>query len=622
VNVNIVSDAHALLCQTLTARGNVLSGGHRAALRHLIEVMAEYVSGSRRGRWAFALDTGLGKTTAAACFIATLHRAGSPAAVAVAASKVEALCEFKRDLLCLGVPERLIGLKHSIPTASLASTGDESRQFQLVTHARVRSGNDLDLFCSFGETRRSLMIYDETLWRSDTFSISLRDLSAAIGAWNGARDPSLRCSEAEKAALEYLSECLRLARATVEELKEAGDADGVGQAIRLPLREVGELEAMAIGIKASGILRPYQDQLDALLEISQQPLRVLQTEGGVGVLFASEAVPPELENVLVLDASWGIRKLAHFDTSVRRADRPASRVKTYDDVRVVQLLAAGGRSTVETGYRSNWRETAAMSKEVTDIVKEHWDEPGATLVFTFKERGGLSITRELQRDLAAAGIPLDHCLPSGRPKVRFLTYGDETSLNGYEDCTTVILAGVLHRSMIDLAAAARGQSGRPDTPTPSRLLRELVESEVAHTVYQAASRGAMRKVRDGRALPMHLYVVHRSVQLRELLKPVMPGASWSFRTPKHLATARRQGRVAELCSNLILHLQDVPHDQRRVPTRALRAVLGVESTGRDNCAFADAIAEVAEGAGWAREGHALVRRDGQFFFGAADSCSP
>src|SRR5438552_100884 len=69
------------------------------------------------GGTVLALPTGMGKTSAIAAFVAALHRLDIGVAVAVAASKVEALCDLKRKLVRLGVAEAKVGLKHSLDTA-------------------------------------------------------------------------------------------------------------------------------------------------------------------------------------------------------------------------------------------------------------------------------------------------------------------------------------------------------------------------------------------------------------------------------------------------------------------------------------------------------------------------
>ncbi len=80
----------------------------------ILGTMTQMAQGELRGRWAFGLPTGMGKTKSIEAWIATVNDAGlDHVSVAVAASKVEALCEMKRSLLDLEVPATKIGLIHS-----------------------------------------------------------------------------------------------------------------------------------------------------------------------------------------------------------------------------------------------------------------------------------------------------------------------------------------------------------------------------------------------------------------------------------------------------------------------------------------------------------------------------
>jgi len=92
----------------------------------------------------------MGKTSAILAWTSTLNKIGADhVSVAVACSKVEALCDIQRDLMAMGAPEQQIGLRHSYHDASLPSTEDDDRQIMLVTHARVRDGEKLKHFSHY-----------------------------------------------------------------------------------------------------------------------------------------------------------------------------------------------------------------------------------------------------------------------------------------------------------------------------------------------------------------------------------------------------------------------------------------------------------------------------------------
>jgi hypothetical protein len=178
--------AYQILITDLIQYGNIPGDTQKAALRELLDTMTGYAFGTKSGRLAFGLPTGFGKTSALVAWIAALYEVGPPdVAVSVATSKVDALCSIHRALVDHGVPESLLGIKHSLSEAAVPSTGNDDRRFQLVTHARVRGGSDQDLFVNHNGNRRSVMIYDETLFKSDTFAVAQVAFDVAHGAFEG-----------------------------------------------------------------------------------------------------------------------------------------------------------------------------------------------------------------------------------------------------------------------------------------------------------------------------------------------------------------------------------------------------------------------------------------------------
>lgn len=200
--------AYAKLIQQLDGYGNRPSPRQKQALRSLLDTYTNMAFSALRGRIAFPLPPGLGKTTSIVCWMWAVHELGfDDITVAVAASKVEQLCELKRNLVRLGVPPGKIGLKHSysfsqesrdnhlagredLPCnhASEPSTPNkkdplpnDERQFLLVTHQRVQSRNGTEEYMTFKDGNRSLLVWDESLMASDCRTISHMDLESNLG---------------------------------------------------------------------------------------------------------------------------------------------------------------------------------------------------------------------------------------------------------------------------------------------------------------------------------------------------------------------------------------------------------------------------------------------------------
>jgi hypothetical protein len=81
----------------------------------LVGSMTNMAMGKLRGRYAFGLPTGCGKTSSIVAWIACLHESGAlgnPTSVSVVAVSLKKLATLKRDLIEQGVPEDKISLVH------------------------------------------------------------------------------------------------------------------------------------------------------------------------------------------------------------------------------------------------------------------------------------------------------------------------------------------------------------------------------------------------------------------------------------------------------------------------------------------------------------------------------
>jgi hypothetical protein len=606
--LQLAETAFAILVSDLEGHGNVLSPMHRAALMELVDTFAAYSVEEAHGRRAFPLPTGMGKTSAVVAFIAALERLGYAVPVSVAASKVEALAVLYRDLVAHGVPAERIGIKHAVPGAAVASTGNAEHLYQLVTHARIRGGSDFELFGQYKGAPRPLCIYDESLFRADAFAFSELELRLALGALGPLAEAFPDLAQVHS----YISEASGVIRVALDSLRVSGDEYRNGVPVKLPARDEVVLEAWAALLgKHRPRLKSFTEVLSQLLAVSQMDLQVLTSEQGNGVVSVRMAVPAALRNVVILDASGPIRELARMDPTMTLVDSfDPLHLKSFEEVEVHQLLAAGGRGAIEQSYSGATKETAALSREVLDIIRRESkaDPRRAFLVFSFMKRGPVDVLSQLKADMLRAGIDPDSMTPKGQRRFEFLTWGQHEALNGYEHCETVILAGVLHRNHLDIAASIKGQQGHLKAPTPGDLVRHVVETEVAHCVYQAASRGSCRRVVNGKAKPMHLYLIHRGLKLKTILDKVMPGAQWFYPDPVHLKKAAANGRAAAMLGRLLEYLGGVPDGTLKVSSKAAKATMNLPPDDATAHAFKAAAAalEVDEH-GWTREGRSLVR---------------
>lgn len=605
----LVNRAQSLLVTSLTSMGNQVGNNHAAALYELLDTFATHCTGETQGRLAFGLPTGIGKTSAVLAFLVALYELGHAVPVSVAASRVSALCDLKKKLEAAGVPGRLIGLKHSVHDAEYPSTGNEEFLFQLVTHARVRGGTDFELFGTYQGTPRALCIYDETLLRADSFAFNERLLRQSLG-WISPVAEDAQDSELN-AALAYLRDCSHTIKGCLDKLREAGDTHANGLPIELPRREEVTLKGWADALRRHGRRANVVEDLIQLLEVSQEHLQVLKGAQGDGIVCVREAVPLALRNVVVLDASGPIRELARMDPTVTHVESFKQQdLKDWSAVEVHQFLAAGGRSSIEASFSAERKEVSALSKEVMGICRaeSEGDPEKSCLVFSFMKRGTLDVIERIKEDFRRTSMDPDATTSSGKRRFEFLTWGRHEGENGFEHCTAVILAGIIHRSHLDIAAAIKGQHGHLAQPTPHDLVRQVLESEVAHAVMQAASRGSCRRLVSGKAEPMKLFLVHRHLGLKSVLDPVMPGAQWHYPEPKHLKKAMEEGKTSRMLRIIIDHAHSLPCEVNKLSSRALKVAIAVKRGQGDSHAFSRAM-QALDGMthGWMLVGRSLVR---------------
>ncbi|MDP1782337.1 MAG: hypothetical protein Q8L18_10660 [Hydrogenophaga sp.] len=453
----LVDEAMAILEADLQSEAfgsNQLTPEHRDALRTLLTAMADYAVGTAHGRKAFAIPTGGGKTSAIVAFISALHRLGHDVPISVAASRVEALCSLFRKLLAHGVPRAKLGIKHASPTATEPSTGDTSHLFQLVTHARVRGGSDLELFTQHQGQPRAVCLYDETMLRSEVFFLTAIDLRQGVASLGILAEES--GDIVLRAAAEFAGKASDAIHKAAVALKECPVEEGLG--VELPKAESrAHLEALHDAVRRVRNRLQHADKLLGMMEAADQPLRVVSTEQGVAVVFVTQVLPPTLTSVVILDASTPIRTLVALDPSIEVVPIPA--FKSFEDVKVRQIVAGGGRESILSSY-DILRGISLVSKELVEEFKRAIDaKPDSSiLVYGFLPRGKVDMLARLRADMRSLGVDPDALTTSGRRRFEFETWGRHEGLNDYAHCDIVVLAGLLHLPHAHVAGAIKGQS--------------------------------------------------------------------------------------------------------------------------------------------------------------------
>ena len=395
--------------------GNVLSTEHENALHKIISHMATMaMDPSYRGRLAFPLFAGGGKTQSIVALIYAIDKLNfRNTSVAVCASRVEALCDLKRDLIENGVDPDRIGLVHSYKYdpdmvqkclegatwlsdgfASEPSTPEaerSSKQFLLVTHQAMKSKDGstrINRYETMGLAQeRDLIVWDESLVKSEAHSVRYHLIYSALSFFNR----FMGSSQVGQETFDFFDECFKIFEGEAARQREARER-GLPvepRLLNLPRRTPDQIERYRLACLQNGNRQHGTELMDifrglrGLLDISQFELRLLDGASSAGgIISFSVRVPEDLNNIVVLDASHNIRELLEIDASFTMVDTDCLDVVSYENVEVFQVKHGGGRQSIEDALLD---KDGLMIAELVDIIQGIPQDEGV-IVFTFIPR--------------------------------------------------------------------------------------------------------------------------------------------------------------------------------------------------------------------------------------------
>lgn len=558
----LTSLAHKLLTDELTRHGNGISRLHSYALWQLVSSFTDQGLQIRTGRYAYALPCGAGKTLSVISWITAQHRLGLALSIAVSAQQIDSLCAIKSGLIDGGVPEKLIGIRHTKGlTVAWPDTGEDDRPIMLGSHARIQGKEEIPGFCTYKGAPRSLLVWDESLISSDASTLQLRMSETAMAHF------------ADRSKRPLLSSIL-------DRMKSAIHAERALVLAKQPPSSIALLSKAECAAALAELGTPYCSSFgeSELLKTAQQALRMLQHPvslidvragaSGEGLMRYRIMVAPELKNIAVLDASFAVRELCMADPTILDGTTEAmSSFKSYSKVRVKQTRIASGRYQFSSGKAERCLAIDAAVESIRGIPLGE-----SILVFTFKDAND-GVLRRLTEALACAGIDVDAKVPSGARRLSFSTWGKHTTENSFSQCEHVVLLGVLRMSRLSLAASMAGQKNDLLFRMSNDALEAAENSELASNIMQAMCRGLCRRVdAEGDAHPMTVHLLTKEAGLRELLQRAMRGLSWET---INVETPRQATRTEQAAEEIAAYVLTLPRETLKVSKKAIFAAINV-----------------------------------------------
>jgi hypothetical protein len=323
------------------------------------------------------------------------------------------------------------------------------------------------------------------------------------------------------------------------------------------------------------------DRVKTMLELVSFGVSVTDAgrgDSGVGLMRYSVKVPDALTNIAILDASHTIRELTRDGRTKDKTTAMMLRYKSYTNVTVrgVKLPAS------KTALRGEG--TPKCAKEVLNAIDA--TPPGdSVLIFTHR-----ATRQRLKTNMVEQGW-CDEMLPDGKtPRASFLTWGQETSSNDWTHVGHIIMAGVMRRDPLDLAASLTGQQRQTRQHSRAALDR-LNRSEMAHCVLQGMHRGRCRLADDdGCAKSMLLTLIDSDAdEVRSILLDAacLPGIDWPVSAKSPHATRSKaapplSGRMQKAIAGICNYLRAFAGDSitKRALTNAVPELTGIHKNSR------------------------------------------
>lgn len=593
------------LSRTLTLRGNVLAPEQIRAFRELMETYTRIALGDLRGFHSFPLPTGMGKTTSIVSWCVSAYRLGVDVSVAIASQRLKNLEDIRRMLVDQGIPDREIGFVHRHSEEKATSEGlapatpaPQHRRFVLCSHALLeRQRSDLRLsVLDFHGRPRDLLIWDESLVRARmawSDAEALKGNLALLASYRSGPDQSdMDAMRIIDGFTKDFLECL--------ELMSQGERH---RAFRFPLLDPEDEAAVKSFIACVQRSRRLDHYLQPLQEaLTYQGCRAMIRTWRAGLQLVVERQKVALpDRTVILDASAGLREVCRADPGVTLHGQDWGPLKRYDQVTLHHMKEATGRQATAAKIDKIVAEVLAVIRSLPSTSK--------AIIFCFKDDPTCPSEASFREACRKHRIRLEGA-PGGDstlPEVAIRTWGQETACSDLRDHDHVFLPSVLRLAELDMAAMLVGQRGDLYSDVAPLQIDRAILTDMAHAVYQAASRGTCRLQKEGHANPMHIYLMSNQTDLPSVLtSSVMPGLNAVPWRGQELGQPSKTDALAESIARI---LQALPDHVQRYSSKQLFKALGEAAANACSKTLQAARDRALDllGQTWTLEGRSLVR---------------
>lgn len=512
---------------------NDISGQHDRLIHFLSSALAGQClnrskgKSSLAGRYAYDIDTGLGKSVSVLATIKSIYQLRLDTSLLIANGQIAENCKIIRQLIDIGVPAASIGICHSkdvsaddpVYLPATAPSQRQSKQFLFICHARFDTSayekeRWLLQYNTYRSQPRTLVIYDESIQPALPVAVDFAAVSALVKHVSGVK-ASARPDE--KRALSALSRQAATIKNIIVESSERLAATGERQIASVE-SEIGpadmvKLKALLHSPRFFGdSYRKYTDTARAILDMCGYSCRLVHiakspetlTPYCCGLTRYLVIVPDELSNIAVLDANFTADKLIEIDKSVSK--HPGFAVNQVDHVKRYDNLVIH-RANMNTGIGRLRDEWAKFATEMTDeeraadtyrnaCISKYLENPTIPTIFVAHKniptsRGNIHFSDVLDAELDYYGVPED----VRAANVHVVTWNSHTGANHLSHCRRVIFCSMFNLPLMAVAfnALAMSQNLHFDFSGHVSIHHMKAMVKVCY-FYQAVSRCCIRNV--------------------------------------------------------------------------------------------------------------------------------
>ncbi|PZO87030.1 MAG: hypothetical protein DI626_04950 [Micavibrio aeruginosavorus] len=518
------------------------------------------------GRYVLPLSAGSGKTTFMLAWCVFIHRHNLDYSVAIASFQVKDCFNLREQLMALGIPEETIAVTHSYSAEDIAKIENAcpstdtpwKRRFLLVTHARLKDVEHRKDPLSFHGEARSIIFWDEEFRSRKGFHFDIHSLRKDISGFiRVANDVSLKGISNEE--LNTIKSTLQEALTCLESHLEHSNEPKAF----LPKMDIGT------DTQGKAILKSFT-KLCRMGQLNERTISFMEhlVEGhqmftqGSNVFGYVTVISDEIQQMLILDASYKLSKLSQLDKSVTALDIHVPR--TYKNLQVTYMDCPSGRGSTARMLATPKERADLMAKAAEYLKGIPANE--AVLIFTYK--GQDEFEAAIRRELTLLGLDMNERIITkdgqDKPKYAFLTWGQQNGTNDYMYCRHMCTIGVLDLGTDNIVAQAVAQTeGRYLFDDEALSVQELSVSDCAQRVYQAICRTAIRNHGHNEPCTAALFLNRNVIDCVEILKRALPKAKFVKADP---VFRTRETTTDKVLKDVVKLLQGLADDVRSIST--------------------------------------------------------